>query len=188
MSNMTPEQQEIEKEWRDSFKPAWGPGETLLYAIPGKVGNSSNKSIHKDPILQNQKGTIVSEGRDIRFAKFAQTPNVSALCSTIQHTLTDQTLSLVQLLSHNNNLVLNSPLTTEYQWRNPDKLRSGTLRHSSNHLRNTSNLFGSSRLSFSMTKTPKPMVCPHLIKPPTNIASAKTVLFISGSDSVRRQQ
>ena len=85
MRNMTPEQQEMEKEWRDSFKPAWGPGETLLYAIPGKVGNSDNKSVHKDPILQKQKGTIVSEGRDIRFAKFAQTPNVSALCSTVEH-------------------------------------------------------------------------------------------------------
>ena len=83
MSNMTPEQQEMEKEWHDSYKPAWGPGETLLYAIPGKVGSSSNKSPQTDPILQKQKGTIVSEGRDIRFAKFTKTPNVSALCSTV---------------------------------------------------------------------------------------------------------
>ena len=76
---MTPEQQEIEKAWRDSYKPAWGPGETLLYAIPGQVGSSSNKSAQSDPILQKQKGTIVSEGRDIRFAKFVQSPNVSTL-------------------------------------------------------------------------------------------------------------
>lgn len=74
---MTPEQQEMEKEWRDSYKPSWGPGERLLYAIPGKVGSSSNKSTPPDPILQKLKGTIVSEGRDIRFAKFTKTPSVS---------------------------------------------------------------------------------------------------------------
>lgn len=83
MSNMTPEQQEKEREWRDSYKPAWGPGETLLYAIPGKVGSSSNKSAQTDPILQKQKGSIVSEGRDIRVAKFTKSPSVSAVCSTI---------------------------------------------------------------------------------------------------------
>ena len=82
MNKMTPEQQEMEKEWRDSYKPAWGPGETLLYAIPGKVGSSGNKSTQTDSILQKQKGTIVSEGRDIRFAKFKQCPNVSAPCLT----------------------------------------------------------------------------------------------------------
>lgn len=82
MNKMTPEQQEREKEWRDSYKPAWGPGETLLYAIPGKVGSSSNKSTQPDSILQKQKGTIVSEGRDIRFAKFVRLPNVSASRST----------------------------------------------------------------------------------------------------------
>lgn len=69
----------MEKEWHDSYKPAWGPGETLLYAIPGKVGNSNNRSAHTDPIMQKQKGIIVSEGRDIRFAKFTKTPHVSAL-------------------------------------------------------------------------------------------------------------
>ena len=73
----------MEKEWRDSYKPAWGPGESLLYAIPGKVGSCSNKSTQSDPILQKLKGTIVSEGRDIRFAKFTKTPSVSDLCSTV---------------------------------------------------------------------------------------------------------
>ena len=70
----------MENEWRDSYKPAWGPGETLMYAIPGKVGSSSNKSAQTDDILQKQKSTIVSEGRDIRFANFMRTPNVSAFC------------------------------------------------------------------------------------------------------------
>lgn len=93
MSNMTPEQQEMEKEWRDSYKPSWGPGEILLYAIAGKVGNTSNKSAQTDPILQKQKGTIVSEGRDIRFAKFAQTPNVSTLGFTVNTIHADQALS-----------------------------------------------------------------------------------------------
>lgn len=93
MRKMTPEQQEMEKEWRDSYKPAWGPGETLLYAIPGKVGSSSNKSAQKDSILQKQKGTIVSEGRDIRCAKFTKTPYVSALCSKVNTINAHQTLS-----------------------------------------------------------------------------------------------
>ena len=82
MNNMTPQQQKMEKEWRDSYKPAWGPRETLLYAIPGKVGSSGNKSTQTDPILQKQKGTIVSEGRDVRFAKFTQSPNVRACSRT----------------------------------------------------------------------------------------------------------
>lgn len=82
MNKMTPEHQEREKEWRDSYKPAWGPGEILLYAIPGKVGSSGNKSAQPDSVLQKQKGTIVSEGRDIRFAKFIRLPNVSASCFT----------------------------------------------------------------------------------------------------------
>ena len=73
----------MEEEWRDSYKPTWGPGGSLLYAIPGKVGNSSNKSTQADPILQNLKGTIVSEGRDIRFAKLTKTPSVGDFCSTV---------------------------------------------------------------------------------------------------------
>ena len=85
MKNMTPEQQEMESEWHDSYKPAWGPGETLLYAIPGKVGSSGNKSTQTDSILEKQKGTLVSEGRDIRFAKFVRSPNVSARRSTQHH-------------------------------------------------------------------------------------------------------
>ena len=80
MNNMTPEQQKTEKEWRDSYKPAWGPGGTLLYAIPGKVGSSGNKNAQADSILRKQKGVLVSEGRDIRFAKFMPSSKVSARC------------------------------------------------------------------------------------------------------------
>ena len=174
MSNMTPEQQQMEREWRDSYKPAWGPGETLLYAIPGKVGSSSNKSAQADPILQKLEGFIVSEGRDIRFAKFAKTPNVSASCFRVNTIHADQTLSSFQQFSHSNKLAPSSPLNAEYRWRSFNRPRSKTLRHSSSHLRSMSNLFGSSRPFCLMIRTQKPMVCPQLIKPPTTIASAKT--------------
>ena len=70
----------IDKEFHESYKPAWGPGATLLYAIPGKVDISKNPSAHKDPIFHDQKGAMVSEGKDIRFAKFAVPRHVSALC------------------------------------------------------------------------------------------------------------
>ncbi len=70
----------IEREFHESYKPVWGPGATLLYAIPGKVDISKNQSAQTHPILNDQKGAMVSEGKDIRFAKFTIPPHVSALC------------------------------------------------------------------------------------------------------------
>lgn len=99
----------IEVEFHDSYKPSWGPEGTLLYAIPGKVDISRNKSTQPDAILGVQKGVIVSEGRDIRFAKFTVPNNVSALCPSLcnvsQHIL-------IRISAHSPN---SQTSTSEYQ-------------------------------------------------------------------------
>ena len=74
--NMEP----IEREFHASQKPAWGPRTTLVYAITGKVTNSKAKSNHTDPILNDRRSAIVSEGKDIRFAQLTAPRHVSALC------------------------------------------------------------------------------------------------------------
>ena len=84
MTDDDPNMDPIEQEFHASYKPAWGPPATLLYAIPGKVDLSKNASSQPDPILNNQKGVIVSEGKDIRFAKFTTPPHVSACCFSAQ--------------------------------------------------------------------------------------------------------
>ena len=59
----------------DNYKPRWGPGSLLMYAIPGKVGKTTSAQI--DKIICPTKTVIVSEGRDIRFAKVGASSNVS---------------------------------------------------------------------------------------------------------------
>ncbi len=88
----------IEQDFHESYKPAWGPGSTLLYAISGKVDSSQSKSTISDSILNHEKLAIVSEGRDIRFAKMAVSRQVSKLCpsvsSSVESTCTDPIFQL----------------------------------------------------------------------------------------------
>lgn len=72
---------EQDRQWHESYKPSWGPGDILLYAIPGKVGISQQKSTNTDTIMKHRKSVLVSQGKDIRFARLAVTLNVSFLCS-----------------------------------------------------------------------------------------------------------
>jgi nuclear pore complex protein Nup98-Nup96 len=63
-----------ERAFHDSMKPSWGPDGTLVYAAPpnGKpFGRSSRRARERDGILTVQKQAIVSENRDIHFAKFS---------------------------------------------------------------------------------------------------------------------
>ena len=69
---------ETEQEFHESYKPSWGPGATLLYAMRSKVKLSQRKSTQTTALMNDLKGTFVSEGRDVRFAKFAVTPEVRA--------------------------------------------------------------------------------------------------------------
>jgi nuclear pore complex protein Nup98-Nup96 len=63
-----------ERAFHDSMKPNWGPDGTLVYAAPPNskpFGRSSRRVREQDGLLAIQKGGVVSEGRDIRFAKFS---------------------------------------------------------------------------------------------------------------------
>jgi nuclear pore complex protein Nup98-Nup96 len=57
------------------MKPSWGPNGTLVYAAPPDsrpVSRDSGAPGEKDGILVVQKGGIVSEARDVRFANFSR--------------------------------------------------------------------------------------------------------------------
>ena len=67
---------EMDRKYHESYKPSWGPEATLLYAMPSKVNLLPMKSTQTDAIMNDVKGTFVSEGRDVHFAKFAVTTQV----------------------------------------------------------------------------------------------------------------
>jgi len=70
MSNMN----ETERAFHDSMKPQWGPDGTLVYAAPPNskpFGRSSRRARERDGLLTVQKKAVVSEHRDVRFAKFS---------------------------------------------------------------------------------------------------------------------
>ncbi|KAH6680270.1 putative nucleoporin [Halenospora varia] len=70
MSDLT----EADRAFHDTMKPNWGADGTLVYAAPPETkpfGRSSRRTREKPGLLAIQKGCIVSEGRDIRFAKFS---------------------------------------------------------------------------------------------------------------------
>ncbi|KAL8734462.1 MAG: hypothetical protein Q9181_003165 [Wetmoreana brouardii] len=80
---------EDDQQWHDSFKPSWGPEGTLLYAIAGTTGPSQESKTQTDSILRDTKTKLVSEGRDVRFVKFSNTPS-----------LTPESLSLQKARTH----------------------------------------------------------------------------------------
>ena len=63
-----------DRAFHDSMKPSWGPDGTLVYAVSSTakpLGRSSRQARDRDGLLNIQKGGIVSESRDVRFAKFS---------------------------------------------------------------------------------------------------------------------
>jgi nuclear pore complex protein Nup98-Nup96 len=70
MSNMTP----TDRAFHDSLRPNWGPDGTLVYATsanPQPLAKLSRRARERDGLLTIQKGGVVSESRDVRFAKFS---------------------------------------------------------------------------------------------------------------------
>ncbi|TVY65679.1 Nucleoporin [Lachnellula suecica] len=60
--------------FHDSMRPCWGPDGTLVYAAPPNTkafDRSSRRTRERNGILNIQKDSIVSESRDIQFAKFS---------------------------------------------------------------------------------------------------------------------
>lgn len=68
---------EADQQFHQSYKPHWGPETTFLYAMPSKVNLTQSQSSQPTSLLVDQKGTFMSERKDIRFAKFAITSPVS---------------------------------------------------------------------------------------------------------------
>lgn len=70
---------ESERAFHDSFKPSWDVNGTLVYAAPGNrqsLSKSSRRSRNRDDLLVVQKGKVVSEVRDIMFARFSKEVNI----------------------------------------------------------------------------------------------------------------
>jgi nuclear pore complex protein Nup98-Nup96 len=71
---------DADRAFHDSLKPSWGPDGTLVYASSDiKPMSKSRRAREKDGLLTIQKGGIVSESRDIRFAKFSNESSPDAL-------------------------------------------------------------------------------------------------------------
>lgn len=64
---------EDDEQFHDSMKPSWGYDGTLVYAgVPhAKAFSKSSRRREKEGILDIQKSAIVSEKRDVRFARFS---------------------------------------------------------------------------------------------------------------------
>jgi nuclear pore complex protein Nup98-Nup96 len=61
---------DIDRAYHQSMRPSWGPDGTLVYSgLADATAKSSRRSREKNGLLEIQKGAIVSEGRDVRFAK-----------------------------------------------------------------------------------------------------------------------
>jgi hypothetical protein len=81
---------DVDRAFHDSMKPSWGPDGILVYAVPPNAksfGRSSRRTRERDGLLIVQKGGVVSESRDVRFAKFSN--EVSSLCQISSGTTTD---------------------------------------------------------------------------------------------------
>ncbi|MCJ1472218.1 Nuclear pore complex protein Nup98-Nup96 [Lambiella insularis] len=66
-----PEMSAADQAFHESFKPTWGPGSRLLYALPSESGELQQRPSKSQGLLRDISTTIVSEGRDIRFSGFA---------------------------------------------------------------------------------------------------------------------
>ncbi|KAH8812039.1 putative nucleoporin [Xylogone sp. PMI_703] len=73
---------ESERGFHDSLKPSWSYDGTLVYSTsPGTntFGRSSRRAKERDGLVIIQKGGVVSECRDIRFAKFSNESSANLL-------------------------------------------------------------------------------------------------------------
>jgi hypothetical protein len=63
-----------DRAFHDSMKPSWSLNGTLVFAPAGDISalaTNSRRARERDGLLVVQKGGIVSEGRDVRFATFS---------------------------------------------------------------------------------------------------------------------
>lgn len=73
-----------DKAFHDTLRPSWGPDGTLVLATAPKVlSRSSRRVIEKDGIVSMSRLNIVSENRDVRFAKISNESSAKALGNQI---------------------------------------------------------------------------------------------------------
>jgi len=68
--------------FHDSLKPNWGPDGTLVYAVSSNArpfGKSSRRARERNGLLTIQKGGVISQSRDVRFARFSNEASAEAL-------------------------------------------------------------------------------------------------------------
>ncbi|KAI9879574.1 MAG: hypothetical protein M1830_008108 [Pleopsidium flavum] len=69
---------ESDQAFHDSQKPSWGPDGTLIYAMASKAGLlRRDKSTLMSGSVLEQRAQLVSEGKDVCFAKFASTSDLT---------------------------------------------------------------------------------------------------------------
>lgn len=79
-----------DRAFHDTLRPSWGPDGTLVLATAPKVlSRSSRRGIEKDGIVSMSRLNIVSENRDVRFAKIANESSAKALNNQIALTRVD---------------------------------------------------------------------------------------------------
>lgn len=89
---------DMESSFHNSMKPRWGPDGTLIYAAP-LLGKGSQI---KNDLLVGLKREIVSEHRDVRFAKFSDEASTDLLKKHKEITVIDDTNHVPQaVLSEN---------------------------------------------------------------------------------------
>lgn len=64
---------DTEQAFHSSVKPSWTNDGILVYAVAGSAAALQNGTV------VNMKKSIVSEGKDVRFAKIASSEDVSTL-------------------------------------------------------------------------------------------------------------
>ncbi|ROW08527.1 hypothetical protein VMCG_03045 [Cytospora schulzeri] len=89
-ANMDPD----DRAFHDTVRPSWGPDGTLVLATAPKIlSRSSKRGLEKDGIMAMSRLNIVSENRDVRFAKFSNESSAKALKNQIA-------LTRVNLVNH----------------------------------------------------------------------------------------
>ena len=66
---------DVERSYHESFKPSWGPNNSILYAIPTQHGVVVDQTPTAS-ILNDAREIITSEGRDVRVRNFVKSAEV----------------------------------------------------------------------------------------------------------------
>ena len=75
---------DIERAYHNSFKPTWGPGDTLVYAMPRDNSNAGRWTASARSRINKKERVLVSEGCEIHLAELRTAPEVYFISSLNQ--------------------------------------------------------------------------------------------------------